>query len=406
MKISVNIKASVLSTVIVMSVLMLLAVFAIVMIWEVDFVLFSRTHFLRIQQDNIRSTLVLYCAHPEMLDRMPDDSTIRLYNSGLPSEMILSRKAWGLYEMLTVSSVCGTVKRVRVLGLEAPLRENPGLWCRNNNSSITISGRTTVEGTVFMPDKGVVYKHIQSIFFSGIKLDPNEIKISNDEMLRPINEAETSLQQIFTIDQLRQNNRLLTDSIVNSFSNDIVAVSLSDTLLFNGYYSGNIILKGGSVRIDPSVRMNNVIIVADKIIVAEGVVGSAQLFARDTIIVENNVVLKYPSGCYSEGYGEIGDQSQINGYFIVNCTRDKNIKNANFKKSRISILRGLLYVNGTAHVQGILTGSAFVDEAIIYSPYGYYRNLILDLAILRNNEIAYPLWLDANGRRKEAIWVD
>ena len=406
MKILVNMRASVLNLVIVISILMLLAVLAVLMIWEADYLLFSRTRYLRVQEDNIRSTLVLYSAHPEILDCLPDNNIIQLYNSGMPSEMILSRKDWGLYEILTVSSLCGIVNRTRILGLKTPLEENPSLWYRNKKSSVTITGRTIIEGAAFLPDNGVVYDNIQTIFFNGIKLDQNNIKISECEMLNSTEEADVSLQYFFAVNDFPQTQSAVTDSIVNSFINKPIIVPLDNTTLSTGYYSGNIILRGENIRIDSTAMINNVIIVADKIVVGEGFSGSAQLLARDTIIIEDDVILKYPSGCYCERYGEMGEHSEVNGYFIVNSKLDENIKNANFIKSVTSVLRGLLYVSGTAHIQGIITGSAFIDRAVIYSQYGYYDNMISNLTILNNTEIAYPLWLDADGPRKEVVWVD
>lgn len=404
----INIKASVLSTVIVVSVLMLLSVFAIIMIWEADFILFSRLRYLRMQEDNIRSALVLYCAHPEMLDRLPETNIMRLYDSELSSEMILSRRRWGLYEMLTMSSLSGKVKRTRVVGLEAPLTENPGLWYRNNQSSLTLTGRTTIEGTVFLPDEGVIYGQMQSVYFSGTKIDGINIKNSDKEMPEPVDAIQASLRDIFAAGQLQQSQPdvSIAASIRNSFADNSLVIQLGDTILSGGYYCGNIILKGGKIRIDSTATINNVLVAADKIVIGQGSVGSAQLFARDTIIVEDRAVLKYPSGCYCERYGKMGAHCEINGYFIVDNKQTDDVENANFEKSRTSVLRGLLYVRGNSYVQGIITGCAFLDEAIVYTPYGYFRNTISDLAILANDEIAYPLWLDAGGRRKEAVWVD
>lgn len=399
-------KANVLSTVIILSVLMLLAVLAIIMIWDADFVLFSRMRYLRMQEDNIRSALVLYCAHPEMFERLPETNIMRLYTCGPSSEMIISRKSWGLYEILTISSLCGRVKRTRVVGLEAPQAGNLGLWYRNKNSSLTLTGRTTIEGTVFLPDERVVYGQMQSVYFSGTKLDGINIGNSDEEMPEPVDATHASLRDIFAADRLQKPYVPVSDSTVNSFASNALVIPLGDTILSGGYFCGNIILKGGNIRIDSTATLNNVIIAADRIVIGQGCVGRAQLFARDTIIVENRAVLKYPSGCYCEGYGKMEEYCEINGYFIVDNKPEYDLEHANFEKSITSVLRGMLYVRGNSHVQGIISGCAFVDEAIIYTPYGNFRNTISDLVILTNKQIAYPLWFDAAGRRKEAVWVD
>jgi hypothetical protein len=125
----------------------------------------------------------------------------------------------------------------------------------------------------------------------------------------------------------------------------------------------------------------------------------------DSINIEENVRLDYPSGLYSEKYIGIGDGTQVNGYAIVNLKDEPNVRNANYEQSRLATVRGLVYVSGIAQLQGIVSGTVFLGKAVYYSPRGYYENMIYDATVLENSEMAAPLWLGGPPERKEAKWV-
>jgi hypothetical protein len=63
-------------------------------------------------------------------------------------------------------------------------------------------------------------------------------------------------------------------------------------------------------------------------------------------------------------------------------------------------------VNGIAVLQGIVTGSAVIGEAVYYSPQGYYRHMVYDASVLESDAVYYPLWFDDAAGRKEAGWLE
>ncbi|MEG0499684.1 MAG: hypothetical protein RR550_01005 [Rikenellaceae bacterium] len=120
-----------------------------------------------------------------------------------------------------------------------------------------------------------------------------------------------------------------------------------------------------------------------KIIVESGFRGERQIFATDTVIIEENVIMKYPSGIYvKNGYVEIRDSSQVNGYVIVT---------GRYKQFPTAKVRGTLYVDGIAQLQGIISGKIYAKECTYYSPEGIYTNTIYNLTAIENHEIASPI---------------
>ena len=69
------------------------------------------------------------------------------------------------------------------------------------------------------------------------------------------------------------------------------------------------------------------------------------------------------------------------------------------------MLRGLLWADGTAQVQGIVSGSLAANRFVYYSSEGYYEDMLYDMTLLENPAAAYPLWAETVYRRKEAGWV-
>lgn len=125
-------------------------------------------------------------------------------------------------------------------------------------------------------------------------------------------------------------------------------------------------------------------------------------------MVEPGVVMEYPSGLYAGEYAELGEGATLDGYVIVRDTARRTRVTANYRQSRTARLRGMLYVDGVAQVQGVLCGRALLRRAVYFSPEGYYEDMVYDLTLLENPLTGHPRWLaaDKRERRKEVVCVD
>ena len=173
---------------------------------------------------------------------------------------------------------------------------------------------------------------------------------------------------------------------------------------------GMAVLLGEEVSIDSTCRLRDVLVVGRTIRVGDGFRGRAQLFASDTVLIGRRVTLDYPSGVFvarenPDRYIEIGPHSRVEGYAIVDGEGRPDVKRANYRQDRTAVLRGLLWADGAAQVQGIVSGCMAANRLVYYSPEGYYEDMLYDLTLLENPAAAYPLWAAAAYRRKEAGWV-
>ncbi len=348
-----GIRAGVLPTVIVVSVILLLGVAGVFMLWESDFLFFARTQYHQTQRSYIASGLALYCAHPDVAD------TLQLFGDDPASGISIETQPWGLYDIISITPSDVRMRRSAIVGNRKPAHT---LLYPDHDHSLTLSGYTNLHGRLMLPAQGFTYGQMNSRFFLGQELTSAQVLPAPHELPRPDPQALTRLDSLFT---------LRTDE---------------------------------DIYIDPAYSAEDTIIVCRKAVIGRGFQGSMQLLALDSIIVEPNVTLRYPSGLYSETFVELGERSEVNGYVIVDPA-ESTIENANYISARTSLVRGLVWVDGFAQLQGIVSGAAYIDQTAYYSPQGYYRGILHDFTLLENPVTAYPLWM-ASLKRTVAKWVD
>ncbi len=390
----------------VISVLMLLTVLAVASLWESDFLFFSKHRYEVMQRANIESGFTLYEEHPEaVIQRLDADSTLLLFDSIPDSRIRISRRPWGLYEIVTIYGHDAAIHSSKILGMRSAYKEVLSFLYRNNNTALTLTGKTRLKGHVRVPRSGVVYGQMGSVFFDGEKIGSAMMKESDKDLPEPGKEALTLVRELQELPG-QEPVYLAEDSLRCSFRDDKPEIFSAGGRLEYCNLSGSIILVGKDIEIAPSCMFSDIIVVGENIRIKRGFTGSLQAFAADSINIEDNVRLDYPSGLWSEKYIGIGGGSEVNGYAIVNLKEEPNVRNANYEQSRLATVRGMVYVSGIAQFQGIVSGAVFLGKAVYYSPRGYYENMIYDATVLENSEIAWPLWLPGPPERKDVKWVD
>ena len=400
-----QLKADTLPLAIVISVVMLLMVMGVLLLWETNFLHFSQRNFSRQQQANIKSTFVIYNNYPSIIDISQDSVSIQLYDSIASSQMIIEREQWGLYEIVSISSADRKAHQTCILGLDSVSNNYYNFYYQDNKSALTLTGKTNIQGRVAMPTTGIIYGQMKSIFFGGKKIENSRINKSNERLSTPNIQTKRYIDNLLAT-QIA--NATLPDDknpYVSFYNNQpkFMYVQSNDTQAFS--LKGKIILTGDEIVVSQECELSDIIIVARKVTVNKNFEGSVQIFSRDSVIIEENVKMNYPSGIFSQKYIEIGDDSHINGYVIVDIDDKIDVKKANYIQSRLAKVRGLLYVNGVAQLQGIVSGNAYLARAVFYSPQGYYNDMIYDATVLGNREMAYPLWFNNTQKRKTIKWL-
>lgn len=387
---------------IAVSVLILTGMLGLLALWEQESLLFARSCRLRQARADVESAYTLYRLHPTF-DGLLDVPGFLLRDSLPQSRVRITVTPWGLYEAVRVTTGDSLMRVCRLLGAEPDTVAT--LFYADDRSAVTLAGRTILKGRLNLPQNGLIYGRVGADFYSGPEIPQTAIRRS-EKVLPPVDPAiAEQVAALFEESGIIPQSDI-PDSLYRSFRDSGIRLRVGNAEIGSLTLRGNIILYADELRIGSSCCLEHLLICARKVTVAEGTRISAQIFARDTVIVEPEVRLEYPSGIYAQTYAQIGDKSEVNGYVIVRDTVSRKKPTPNYRQSRTARVRGLVWVDGTAQVQGIVCGQMYLRQAVYFSPQGYYKDLIYDATLLANPHTAHPLWLADTERRKEAVCAD
>lgn len=359
-----TLSAAALPIVLVVSTLMLLSIVGVFILFDRSNSEVSGSHYKMQQGMNLESAVLLYCKDSLFLDKLAADSTLQLYEDKGNSIVKLTVHKYGLYEIVRASSDKDKFIKTAVVGSANRRSNNPTFYVSNNYNPLSITGNSNLEGKVCVPKYGVSYNQMEYQVFSGEKINPKNILTSDTDL--PL-----------TIDR--------------------------DALSFDTEH----------LCLSKDMHLEDTILIARSITVESGFVGTVQLMACDTVIIEPNVVLKYPSGIYMskdnpDRYVEIKEKSRISGYVVIEKSETKSQnRKPNLKMHVKSEIRGVVYVNGISQLQGTVTGNVFSDKCALFTNNGTYDNTIYNLTVVENNEVTAPLFIkNASYERKIIKWLN
>ena len=317
---------------------------------------------------------------------------------------------WGLYEAVRVESADPRTVAVRLFGTENPFPQECNFWYATEAPSLTLAGRTVLHGQLRLPRHGVQYGQIRSVFFNGERIEGQRASYAGKELpaLRPgVRQATDNLLHLLESPTTRET---APDSLEAGFGTVFPRLLNAADLAQGTHLAGMIVLVGDEVVIDSTCRLQNILVVGRTVHIGDGFQGTAQLFATDTVLIGRQVTLGYPSGVFvareNPGrYAEIGPKSRVEGYVIVDGDGRPEVRRTNYRQERTAVVRGLLWADGAAQVQGIVSGCLVANQLAYYTPEGYYEDMLYDMTLLENPAAAYPLWGTTRYRRKEAAWV-
>lgn len=405
LKVKKHIDAAALPMVLVISVLILLIVLLIYSWWNTNFLYYSFYHYKKQQQENLNSAIVLYSNDSSLLREYNAEKKFRLYETDSASTVSFLKQQWGFYEILTVSSYKGNFSSTRLLGKKRECDHRAALWLCDRNRALSLSGETEIQGKIFIPLNGINYTEIDGEYYKGEEIPYTRLDIVGAQ-LPPID--STALVFPESLKEYREQSEELpaTTDAYYSFHVPTHYFNVSENR-DEIELRGNAVLFADELEISASSKINEAIIFARKITIKEGFTGSAQLFCSDSILVGEHVTLQYPSGIYVDAkidhpFVSLSDHSEINGYVIIlGKIRDEELLFPSYRQSANSLLRGLLYIDGTANIQGELSGAVYLKDCFFASSQQIYAGTLYNTRISRNDNIAYPLFLLGEYTRKE-----
>lgn len=297
------------------------------------------------------------------------------------NDVDIKKRSWGLFHLISAKSKKNNLAKNTFVG--GLLRDiNSCLIIKRKDIPLQVLGSTSIKGTVNISNRPIKKPFVEGENFHGL------LELSNhpsDEHL------ELNLDLISSIKEYLNGNIEKMDSLIpyvnkdiqNSFSEKTVVLKFMRNIDVLQSYTGNIILYSDKELVIKKTdkKIENALIFAPKIKIEEGVSMNAQLFASDSLIVEKNVHLIYPSslGVFNKNEGSLKVDS--------NATIEGNVVLlSGNKKSHVTInkgvkIDGLVYSNQLLSFRGILKGTIVSNELYYKSSASTYSNMLFDAEI-------------------------
>ena len=288
-------------------------------------------------------------------------------------------KPWGSFEVCSLVSHFkkDTIKQY-VLMAYGQSQNKPALYLRNNDTPLKISGDTFISGDVFISGYGIEKTTITG---SGVKNSPKHIgKIKPSEKQLPkLRLPSFSYPEKYIVQSL---DAIEERFFVNEFDSETIVFDVANTI-HDIHLKGNIILQSkDTLVIAKTAVLEDIIVIAPKVMYESGFKGNTQTYATADVILEKNVQLLYPSIInISEvtdafSFVHIQEKSIVEGAIILEgnglVTEDK--KRIQIDKN--AIIKGDVFCDGILSLYGIVEGSVITSSLLHKTNTATYTNLM------------------------------
>lgn len=346
-------------------------------------------------EQNVLSAINLYLGGEDLFNGR-DTTTIELFGNN-SIKVFLTRGSWGNYNLLSANSSWKfkSYFREALIGSDLFTEEPIALFMPEDGRFLSISGKTELRGTCYLPGKTARVASIEGqqyiykdIVFGEIKKSPPSIPDINKDLLnfhsRYISEGISSADSSISLED--------TDSInfKNSFRNKSIIINIGGLNSLSDYsFNGNIILWSPKpVIVAGSSKLNDVILIAPKILIESGFKGVFQACAIQSIILEPGCTLGYPSQLsviQSEGSYNVSDS------LIISIGAGSNVAGAAIIKSfgltsyikidKDALMTGQVYCPGNVELKGKIKGSLYCRGFYLGTERARYYNHLLNTSI-------------------------
>ncbi|PRD46267.1 hypothetical protein [Sphingobacterium haloxyli] len=314
----------------------------------------------------------------------------------LRDSLRIGKKQWGFLDAVTVHSWRGedTLKRSFLSGVQP--KDSTVLYIVDEDRPLSISGKTVIQGTAFLPQSGIRPAFVDGEYYQGIEeMVDGQIKESGQAL--PAYDTE----RIDVIKSRYKENLLESADIP---SNGSLRHSFFETTryyrfpvassLFADSVSGNlVILADSSIHISAQTIWEDAIVIAPHIKLEDDFTGKGQFFAFDSLTVGKNVALRYPSVLgllTADSLNDplrisIGENSRIQGMVLLHRADVPDQMDLLELQKNVTV-EGQLISFGLLKYTDPMTinGGVYAYRLITQRPSSLYENYLISLNLERN----------------------
>ena len=305
-----------------------------------------------------------------------------LYGEGRDS-LRINKMEWGFIDVFSVWAWTPTHRDSMVYATA----QKPGeksqscIFLVDEGRPLAVAGETKLIGNGYVPVSGIQSAYVGRIGYRNEELIYGEELKSDKEL------PETTIEEKFERVNQMQGNWIdhTGDTISNSYFNDLLMLSGSNLEIF-GVYDGKVLIKAsGAVVFDSLARTSGVIVYAPEIEFKSGFEGSGQFLATDTIILNKEVKLEYPSllAVYNEKKPatiQTRGKAEIEGWVLMEGGKD-NFRDRVIYFEDGTIFKGLVYCNGMFEPYADIIGHVTTKKFLVNAPSAVYENYLFNTTI-------------------------
>lgn len=357
----------------------------------------------QLQKDNIilanESAINLMLFSSE--DKQNKEIKTSIFDDGIVSEM--RTMPWGFYKVLQSKSYFNTDTIQKTMLIGHPVQSKTALYVTDHDRVLNVSGNIKVKGDIEVPKGVIENRHVfggaSNINVIGKKKKSEKRLPELRKNIFNVTELET---EVLSLGELLKGK----DEYINDFDKPTQKLQVEGNLNDRLHLKGNIILEAkGTLKIESSWKLEDVIVKAQKVIVESNFSGNIQIVAEKEVIVEDKVTLKYPSSILINQPQDsaritIGERSKILGGIVLNNTNYKNSLKASVIVEKEAQVLGDIYCFGALELKGSVYGTVYADKVLTKTKGSVYVNLLMNAEIdnskLPDNFVRMPLFEEQN----------
>ncbi len=373
-------------------------------------------YYHELAHDNLQSgkNLILYGADPNF-----GAFSGSLFDTSIDSYYV-TMAPWGVYGILHSTGVHGPARAQEsiLFGQVPEATFTASLFLQDRNRPLNLAGKTTIEGLIYLPEAGLRRGIVGRAGFQGATLHQGQQRLSKNETSAPdyrlCTDITARLQQLDRQHISGNWRGRPGDAIVGKWTSPSLElrangpIDLSDIAL-----TGNIVVTAPKVYIAKDAQLQDILIFANEIHVQSGFQGRLQMFATDSIYIEPQCQLQYPSAAVlasTEEWGALilGEASTLHGLLMADASLiDPKAKNLSYTliAAQAEVV-GTVIVAENLDLKGTVTGHVNTGKFRLVTAATLYENYLLDATIQHEGlspQYAMPLLQPGNPQCLEIL---
>ncbi|MBL4604156.1 MAG: hypothetical protein JKY02_00375 [Flavobacteriaceae bacterium] len=276
------------------------------------------------------------------------------------------KKRWGVFDLVIVQTTLKKeiFQKVALMGNVNANRK--ALYLAENHEPLIVVGTTRITGDVMLPKRGIPTGNIAGVSYYGNKLVYGTIN-TNADRLPKIQNLEEIRQLI--VDPHFENSKYFEleegAKMNQSFTKETLLFEADGLLQLDQMnLQGNIvILSKTKIQVGRSTHLENVLLIAPEVVIESGVKGSFQVFASKSIVAKENSRLDYPSSLVvfkETNENEVIDQAVLEGIQIDDGAHVKGIVLFHSQKKKEDY-KAKVYISEKGQVTGEVYSTDYLE---------------------------------------------